>query len=82
VLARVSAFVSLVLGLWGFAAALSVWGLGVGALMGGLALLCGWASLSERPAKRTRRLALVGVATGAAALVVVLVWIVLAAVGV
>jgi hypothetical protein len=77
VLARVSAFLSLVLGLWGFAAALSVLGLVGGVVMGPLAVLFGWASLSERPPKWTRRVALSGVVTGSAALFTALVWIVL-----
>jgi hypothetical protein len=82
VLARVSAYVSLVLGLYGFLAALSGWGAAVGAVMGALALLAGWASVTERPPARTRRVALVGMAAGAAALATVLVWIVLAIFGV
>ena len=82
VLARVSAYVSLVFGLYGFVASLSGWGAAVGAVMGALALLTGWASVTDRPPQRTRRVALAGIAAGSAALATVLVWIVLAIFGV
>ena len=81
-LARLSAYVSLALGLYGFVAALSGYGAAVGAVMGVLALLAGWACVTEHPPARTRRLALVGMVAGSAALATVLVWIMLAVLGI
>ena len=66
-LGRVSAYLSLFLGIWGTLAVLSVWGAGVGLGSGVLALICGSAALSERPEGRVRRVARAGVAAGAIA---------------
>jgi len=82
VLVRIAAWASLVFGLYGFVAALSLWGAAAGAVMGALALLFGWACLTERPSGVTRRVAQVGVAAGVGAFVVVLIWIMLAILGV
>ena len=79
---RVAAWLSLVFGVYGFLAALSVWGLAVGAVAGVLALLFGWAVLTEQPLGWTRRAARVGIVTGGLALVVCAVWVVLAVIGV
>lgn len=78
---RVFAWLSLVFGVYGFLAALSVWGLAVGAVAGVLALLSGWAVLTEHPLGWTRRAARGGIMMGGLALVVCAVWVVLAAVG-
>ena len=66
-LGRVSAYLSLFLGIWGTLAVLSVWGAVVGLGSGVLALICGSAALSERPEGRVRRVARAGVAAGAIA---------------
>ena len=66
-LARVSAYLSLFLGIWGALAVLSVMGAAVGLAFGLLALICGSAALSERPEGRVRRVARAGVAAGAIA---------------
>jgi hypothetical protein len=55
VIVRVSAWLSLVLGVHGFLAALSVWGVAVGAAAGVFAPLFGWAVLREQPLGWTRR---------------------------
>jgi hypothetical protein len=82
VLLRVGAFVSLVLGVYGLLAALSVWGAVTGAVMGALALLFAWAALTERPDGWTRRVARAGMLTGGLALIVCAIWVVLAILGV
>jgi hypothetical protein len=82
VIVRVSAWLSLVLGVYGFLAALSVWGVALGAGAGVFALLLGWAVLREQPLGWTRRAARGGVIAGGLALVVSVVWIVLAVFGV
>ena len=79
---RVGAFLSLVLGVYGLLAALSVWGVVAGAVMGALALLFASASLTERPGGWTRRMARAGMLTGGLALVVCAIWVVLAILGV
>jgi len=82
VVVRVGAFLSLVLGVYGLLAALSVWGVVAGAVMGALALLFAWAALTERPGGWTRRMARAGMLTGGLALVVCAIWVVLAILGV
>jgi len=67
VLARLSAYPSLVLCISGALAVLSVWGAAVGLGSGVLALICGAAALSERPEGRVTRVARAGVAAGAIA---------------
>ena len=79
---RVSACLSLVLGVFGFLASLSVWGVAVGAGAGVFALLFGWAALSEHPHGWTRRMARSGVVAGGLALLVCTVWVVLFALNV
>ena len=82
VIVRVSACLSLVLGVFGFLASLSVWGVAVGAGAGVFALLVGWAALSEHPHGWTRRMARSGVVAGGLALVVCAVWVAVAVLGV
>jgi hypothetical protein len=82
VIVRVSAWFSLVLGVYGFLAALSVWGVAVGAGAGVFALLFGWAVLREQPLGWTRRAARGGMIAGSLALVVCAVWVVLAVFGI
>ena len=76
-LVRVSAFLSLALGVYGFLAALTGWGAVVGAVAGAMALLFGWAALTEDAVGRTRWSARVGVVAGGLAIVVLFVWVVL-----
>jgi hypothetical protein len=81
-LVRMSAYASLVLGIWGALAVLTVWGAAGGGALGIIALICGSASLMERPRGRVRRVALIGVTTGAMAVIGFLVWILLAVLGI
>ena len=81
-LVRLSAWMSLVLGVFGAITALYPLGVGVGGVSAGLAILFGWAALSEHPAARTRRVAVLGVAAGSVAIALVLVWVTLAILGV
>jgi hypothetical protein len=81
-LVRLSAYVSLVLGIWGALAVLSVWGAAGGLALGVIAVICGSAALTERPKGRIRRVALIGVTTGAIAVSGFLIWILLAVLGI
>jgi Na+-transporting NADH:ubiquinone oxidoreductase subunit NqrD len=81
-LLRLSAYASLVLGIWGALAVLTTLGAGLGLALGAVALVCGAVALTERPAGHVRRAALIGVATGAFGIVGFLVWVILAALGV
>ena len=78
---RVSASLSLVLGVCGFLISLYPLGVLVGAGAGLFALLFGWAVLRERPLGWTRRAARGGMIAGGLALVVCVVWVVLAVFG-
>ena len=82
VLVRLSAYASLVFGIWGALAVLSVLGAGLGLPLGVIALICGSAALTERPRGRVSRVALIGVTTGAMALSGFLIWILLAVLGI
>ena len=75
---RGSAFISLALGVFGFLASLYPLGVVAGAISCVLALLFGWAVLTEQPHGWTRRAARAGIMTGGLALVVCSVWVVLA----
>lgn len=77
---RVSAWLSLVLGVCGFLISLYPLGVLVGAGAGVLALAFGWAVLMEHPVGWTRRAARGGMIAGGLALVVCVVWVVLAVV--
>jgi hypothetical protein len=81
-LVRLSAYASLVFGIWGAVAVLSVLGAGLGLALGVIALICGSAALTERPQGRVRRVALIGVTTGAIAVSGFLIWILLAVLGI
>jgi hypothetical protein len=81
-LARLSASTSLILGLWGALAVLTVLGVGAGLALGAIALVCGLVALSERPNRRVRRVALAGTAFGAFAVTGFSIWVLLAVLGV
>jgi hypothetical protein len=81
-LARLSASTSLILGLWGALAVLTVLGVGAGLALGAIALVCGLVALSERPNRRVRRVALAGTALGAFAVTGFSIWVLLAVLGV
>lgn len=80
-LVRLSAYASLVFGIWGALAVLSAWGAAGGLALGVIALICGLAALTERPQGRVRRVALIGVTTGAIAVSGFFIWILLAMLG-
>jgi hypothetical protein len=81
-LVRLSAYTSLVFGIWGTVAVLSVLGAGLGLALGVIALICGSAALTDRPQGSVRRVALIGVTTGAIAVSGFLIWILLAVLGI
>jgi hypothetical protein len=81
-LARLSAYTSLILGLWGALAVLTALGAGAGLALGAIALVCGLIALTERPNRRVRRVALGGVTLGALAVTGFFVWVLLAVFGV
>ena len=81
-LARLSAYTSLVLGLWGAVAVLTVLGAGAALALGAMALVCGLVALTERPNRRVRRAALGGVTLGALAVTGFFIWVLLAVLGV
>jgi hypothetical protein len=82
VIVRVSALVSLALGVYGFLASLTVWGVVAGAVSGAFALLFGWAALTEQPLGWPRQTARAGIVAGGLALVVCAVWVTLAILGI
>jgi hypothetical protein len=82
VLVRLSAYASLVFGVWGALAVLWVLGAWTGLALGVLALVCGSAALTEGPNPRVRRVALLGVTSGALAVAGFLVWVLLVVLGV
>ena len=81
-LARLAACTSLILGLWGALAVLTVLGVGAGLALGAIALVCGLVALSERPNRRVKRVALTGATLGAVAVTGLFIWVVLAVFGV
>jgi hypothetical protein len=81
-LARLSAYTSLILGLWGALAVLTVLGAGAGLALGAIALVCGLVALTEPPNRRVRRVALAGATLGGVAVTGFFVWVLLAVLGV
>ena len=81
-LARLSACTSLILGLWGALAVLTVLGVGAGLALGAIALVCGLVALLGRPNPRVRRVGVTDAALGAFAVTGFFIWVVLAVLGV
>jgi hypothetical protein len=81
-LARLSAYTSLIVGLWGALAVLTVLGAGAGLALGTITLVCGLVALTERPNRRVRRVALAGVTLGAFGVTGFFIWVLLAVLGV
>jgi hypothetical protein len=79
---RLSSYLSLALGIYAVLAVLSGWGAAAGLALGVIAVVCGWASLTERPDRRLTRIARVGVMSGALAIAGFFVWVLLALLGV
>jgi hypothetical protein len=81
-LPRVAAVLSMVIGVWGLLAVLSIWGAAGGVVGGVLAIVLGLASRSEPTSRRFQTMATVGLAAGVLAVLGFILLLVLAAFGV
>ena len=66
---RIAAWLSVLFGAYGIVAVASLWGLVAGAFSGALGALIAGAVLTDRPERRTKRVAKVGLALSALAVV-------------